>query len=109
GAVASLAFGAAAPAVDGNVMRVLSRVEAIHTDIRRPATQQRLWRRADELVRQVNLGEAGDFNSALMELGATICTPRRPLCLTCPVRSFCRAYALGIQERLPRKSPPRPR
>ena len=102
GAVASIAFDRRAPLVDGNVARVLCRVDALEGDVRDRGVNERLWERAEQILpgRRV-----GDFNSALMELGATVCTPRRPQCPVCPVRGHCQAYASGRQEQIP---PPRP-
>ena len=107
GAVASIAFGTRAPIVDGNVARVICRLDRIETDPRDRQTQQLLWRRAEEILPKRRVG---DFNSALMELGATVCTPRNPQCLICPVREHCAAFAAGVQERIPppRKSKPTP-
>jgi A/G-specific adenine glycosylase len=107
GAVASIAFGTRAPIVDGNVARVLCRIDRIETDPRERETQQLLWRRAEEILPKKHVG---DFNSALMELGATICTPRSPTCLHCPVREHCEALAAGMQEKIPapRKAKPTP-
>ncbi|MEM7417235.1 MAG: A/G-specific adenine glycosylase [Gemmatimonadota bacterium] len=87
GAVASIAFGVVAPAVDGNVKRVLARL----FDIPRP-TAAWLRRRAEELV---DPARPGDWNQSLMEFGATVCTPRAPRCATCPVRTHCAAHAAG--------------
>jgi A/G-specific adenine glycosylase len=101
GAVASIAFGTRAPIVDGNVARVLCRIDRIESDPRERGTVELLWRRADEILPKRRVG---DFNSALMELGATVCTPRNPQCLLCPVRDHCAAFAAGVQERIP---PPR--
>src|SRR6185436_5567502 len=81
GAIASLAFETRAPIVDGNVARVLSRLDLI-----REASKESLWTRAEEILPQKRIG---DFNSALMELGATICTPRAPKCLLCRVQKHC--------------------
>ncbi len=98
GAVASIAGGEEAPLVDGNVARVLSRlfeVEGVPGDRAREA---RLWALAGELV----LGaRPGDFNQALMEHGATVCRPEKPLCLLCPVRGHCLAYQHGRVDELP--------
>jgi len=103
GAVASIAFGEAAPVVDGNVARVLSRLDAIEGAPGDRAREARLWDRAGELVQ----GERpGDFNQALMELGATVCRPVAPTCLLCPWRDACAARAQGRVEELP---PPRAR
>jgi len=103
GAIASIAFDCAAPILDGNVARVICRLEKIEDDPRCPETVKRLWAVAEQLLPRRNCGE---FNSALMELGATICTPRQPNCEICPVKQFCRAFADGVQDKipLPRKS-----
>jgi len=98
GAVASIAFGVNAPVLDGNVRRVLCRIFAIRKDPRDAVVQDRLWRLAEELLPARNVG---DFNQGLMELGATVCLPRTPSCSVCPVREYCRAHRLGIQNRLP--------
>ncbi len=101
GAIASIAFGIEAPLVDVNVARVLARAFAIDTDIARSAAQRRLHGLAAALVR----GPApGDFNQALMELGATVCTPRSPGCLVCPWCDGCQARAEGRQTELPVKA-----
>jgi A/G-specific adenine glycosylase len=107
GAIASLAYGVRAPILDGNVMRVLCRVDKIESDPRGRETQAVLWRRAEEILPAKHVG---DFNSALMELGATVCTPRNPHCLICPVRAHCEAAAAGAQERIPvpKKAKPTP-
>lgn len=93
GAVASIAFGCRVPAVDGNVRRVLSRIH----DLRDPAPSA-VRRLAAELVPS---DRPGDFNQALMELGATLCTPRAPRCDACPVASWCESRARGTQEARP--------
>ncbi len=99
GAVASLAFGVRAPLVDGNVMRVYARVFAVAADLKSSAAQRALWSVAGAMVEHARA--PGPFNEALMELGATVCVPRDPLCLVCPVRALCRAYAEGRQNALP--------
>ena len=101
GAVASIAFDREEPLVDGNVVRVFARLEAIHEDSQDRRVVEALWTLADELVRGAR---PGDLNQALMELGATVCTPKRPACLACPVRKHCRAHATGVAEELPRKA-----
>lgn len=102
GAVASIAFGLPAPAVDGNVLRVISRIEASFDDIARPETKARI---TAELAAVEPPGRAGDFNQSLMELGATVCLPNgAPKCLACPLRELCRGYADGIAEELPKKA-----
>ena len=98
GAIASLAFGVDAPALDGNVARVLCRIFAIRRDPREARTRDELWSLAGSLLPK---GQAGKFNEALMELGATICTPRAPKCEICPIAAHCEARRRGIQERLP--------
>lgn len=98
GAIASIALGLDEPVVDGNVERVLCRYDARAEDPKKIAAQ--LWARARALLPP---GEAGDFNQALMELGATVCTPASPRCLICPVREGCRGQ--GDPERYPKKAP----
>ena len=93
GAIASLAFETRAPILDGNVTRVISRLDLI-----RDESKELLWQRAEELLPEKSVG---DFNSALMELGATICTPRAPKCLLCPVQKHCAAFAAGVAEEIP--------
>jgi A/G-specific adenine glycosylase len=102
GAVASLAFGQDVPAVDGNVRRVLARVFAIREDVARSRVQRELEALAASLLPS---GQAGPFNEALMELGATICTPRTPDCADCPLADLCQARATGEQETLPIRRP----
>src|SRR5205807_1808458 len=102
GAVASIAFGTRAPIIDGNVTRVLCRLDRVENDPRDADTQQRLWQRAAEILPRRRIG---DFNSALMELGALVCTPRSPQCLICPVRQHCEAFAAGAQQRIPAPRP----
>ena len=97
-AVGSIAFGLAAAVLDGNVIRVLSRLDCVKDDPSKPKIRERLWQRADELL---DPAHPGDFNQAMMELGATICLPRNPLCLTCPVAAACIARARGLQDKLP--------
>ncbi len=98
GAVASIAFGERVPVVDGNVVRVLTRLFALRGDPGRAPLRSRLWSVASELVPEKR---PGDFNQALMELGATLCTPQKPACERCPVARECRARALGNATRFP--------
>lgn len=98
GAIASLAFGRRAPILDGNVTRVLCRLDRIQSDPRDQKTQAALWTRAAEILPRKRVGE---FNSAMMELGALVCIPRAPKCLLCPVREHCAAFAAGLQETIP--------
>jgi A/G-specific adenine glycosylase len=100
GAILSIAFQKPSPVVDGNVTRVFSRFFGIRQDIALPKTQARLWHLAARLVPRKN---PGDYNQALMELGATLCTPRAPDCPRCLLSRNCRAKRLGIQEHLPVK------
>lgn len=100
GAIASLAFGVDAPALDGNVARVLCRIFAIRRDPRETQARDELWSLAGSLLPK---GQAGKFNEALMELGATICTPHAPKCEICPIAAHCEARRRGIQEQLPVK------
>ena len=108
GAILSIAYGKPEPAVDGNVMRVLSRFFLIADDIAKAGTRTRM----EELVRGMMPPDAaGDFTQALMELGAMVCTPRAPRCGGCPVAEECAARRQGIETELPVKSkakPPRP-
>jgi len=99
GAIASIAFGKRAPILDGNVARVICRLDKIPADPRDKAISELLWARAAEIMPR--RGSMGDFNSALMELGATVCTPRNPKCLVCPVQKHCEAFAAGMQESIP--------
>jgi A/G-specific adenine glycosylase len=98
GAIASIAFGRPEPVVDGNVERVLSRLRAVEGDPKSGANQKIFWRLAARLV---DPEEPGDFNQALMELGATVCTPQNPSCELCPVRQFCAAHELGAAGEFP--------
>ncbi len=86
GAILSIAFNKPEPAVDGNVMRVLSRYFLIEEDIMKGSTRALMEGLVTELIPE---GRASDFNQALMELGALVCTPKSPHCLTCPVMEHC--------------------
>jgi len=90
GAVASIAFGRAVPLVDGNVIRVFSRLCAVKAEAKDAGLIKGCWSLAQRLV---DPSRPGDFNQALMELGATVCKPRNPQCDICPAQKFCRAYA----------------
>jgi A/G-specific adenine glycosylase len=98
GAIASLAYDVRAPIVDGNVIRVICRLDGIEQDPRDKTVLQSIWKRAGELVPE---DRPGDFNSALMELGATVCTPRAAKCLLCPLREHCVAQKKGLVESIP--------
>lgn len=107
GAVASIAFGLPEPAVDGNVLRVLSRVSGYDGDVTRP--EARLF--FDRAVREMlSGGRPGDLNQALMDLGATVCVPNGvPLCGQCPWRDDCAAHRAGREAELPVKPAKKPR
>lgn len=98
GAIRSIAFGIRAPLMDGNVFRVFARFFALPGSWSREGDKRRFWEVAEVLVPEKN---AGDFNQALMELGALICTPRAPECGACPMRRRCTAHARREVERFP--------
>jgi A/G-specific adenine glycosylase len=97
-AVASIAFGLPHAVLDGNVARVLSRLAPELGDIKSDAVRKRLRANAEVLLDRKRPGE---FNQALMELGATVCVPKRPLCERCPVRLYCEARKQGLENQLP--------
>ena len=97
-AILSIAFDAKYAVLDGNVARVLARLLAVKGDLREAGRWQTLQEAADSVL---DGKFPGDWNQAMMELGATVCTPRSPQCLICPVAQFCRARKLGIAESLP--------
>ena len=104
GAIASICFDAPTPAVDGNVLRVVSRLCNDDTPINDPAYKKEM----EKHLSQVYPPQAGDFTQALMELGATLCGPNRaPQCKDCPCVDFCQAYAAGTVTQLPIKTPPK--
>lgn len=102
GAIASIAFGLDQPALDGNIRRVLSRLFDVSEDVRSSAGERRLW---DLAAGHLPPGRAGDYNQALMDLGATLCTPRAPDCPSCPLAAGCQARLLGVQEQRPATKP----
>ncbi len=107
GAIASIAFGLPEPAVDGNVLRVLSRVLASGEDIALPKVKKRFTALVRAILPQ---DRPGDFNQALMDLGATVCLPNgAPLCKDCPLAGVCRANALGIAGTLPVRAAKKPK
>ncbi|WP_338470584.1 A/G-specific adenine glycosylase [Niallia sp. XMNu-256] len=101
GAILSIAYGIPEPAVDGNVMRVLSRILYITEDIAKAATRKTFEEAVRELISREN---PSFFNQALMELGAIVCTPTSPSCLLCPVRDHCIGFDEGVQNELPVKT-----
>jgi A/G-specific adenine glycosylase len=105
GAIASIAFNEPSPVLDGNVIRVLSRLTDLPDDVTQTSTKNALWQLAEQLV---PTERPGDFNQALMELGQQICLPARPMCLLCPVSARCLARQRGTQLERPVR-PPRQR
>ncbi|WP_422124775.1 A/G-specific adenine glycosylase [Planococcus sp. X10-3] len=101
GAVLSIAYGLPEHAVDGNVMRVLSRILLIDEDIAKPKTRKVFEEAVTELISHE---DPSAFNQGLMELGALVCTPTSPKCLLCPVRDHCAAFHEGRQHELPVKT-----
>jgi A/G-specific adenine glycosylase len=99
-AILSICFGEPLAVLDGNVMRVLTRALRIHSNINEGDVRQRLWKLAQDLL---VCEKPGDFNQALMELGAIICTPRQPNCSQCPWEGKCLAKLANVQELLPEK------
>ena len=104
-AVLSLAFGQSYAVLDGNVERVLTRMCAVGDDLRQPATKARLKDLIDRLLAD---HPPGPFNEAMMELGATVCTPGRPNCGVCPVATSCKGRKTGEPEQYPVKSKKKP-
>jgi A/G-specific adenine glycosylase len=103
-AIAAIAFGRPAAAIDGNAERVLARLYSISTPL--PAARSEIKAKAAAMV---PVERPGDFAQAMMDLGATICSPKHPSCDICPLLKFCRGHALGCPESLPRKAPRRER
>ena len=99
-AIASIAFGEKCAVLDGNVLRLLSRLGAFRSDLRESKKWLALQKEAGRLL---DRKAPGDWNQAMMELGATVCTPRAPRCLLCPVAAHCEGRKMGIAEDLPEK------
>jgi A/G-specific adenine glycosylase len=102
GAIASIAFDEPAPILDGNVIRVLSRLYDLSDDVTTTPAKKKLWQLAEELV---PTQRPGDFNQALMELGQQVCVPANPRCLLCPLSSSCLARQRGTQLERPCRPP----
>lgn len=102
GAIASIAFGKNEPALDGNLKRVYARLFDVEVPVDSPAGEKLLWEFARENLPK---GRAGDYNQALMDLGAMICIPKRPRCSICPLMRLCKARQNGTQEQRPVKKP----
>lgn len=101
GAIASIAWNEKTPVLDGNVIRILTRIFAIAQDVGRPATLEKLWSLAASLLTDKR---SGDLNQSLMELGATVCFPLTPQCPHCPVKKFCAALRKGTPLAYPVRS-----
>jgi A/G-specific adenine glycosylase len=116
GAIMSIAFNQPLPAVDGNVIRVLSRLDGIETPSAAPATLEQIRVRASALVQAAHESASTSqpdqtppcsaLNQSLMELGATVCTPRQPACDPCPIREWCNASRTGRTDRIPALTKP---
>jgi A/G-specific adenine glycosylase len=104
GAIASMAFGKDEPALDGNLKRVYARLFDVSEPADSPAGEKLLWSLAEQ---NLPPGRAGDFNQALMDLGSSICLPKNPRCLLCPLMEHCRARAAGTQAERPVMAPKR--
>ncbi|KAA3615023.1 MAG: A/G-specific adenine glycosylase [Calditrichaeota bacterium] len=102
-AILSISFNLPFSVMDGNVIRVISRIFAIKDDTRDPATLKFIKEKADSLL---DKSEPGNFNEAMMELGATICLPSKPKCSGCPIHKNCSAYKRNLVDRIPYKSKP---
>jgi len=105
GAISSMAFGRAVPLIDGNVLRVMTRLECNGADIGLTKTKTLVSTKLKALIPDV---EPGIFNQGLMDLGRVICLPRNPICNHCPISSMCEAYAMGDVEKYPVKSKKQP-
>jgi len=106
GAIASIAFGVRAPLVDGNVVRILCRIFCLYDNPTTSVMQKTLWTLASDLV---PTKRPGDFNEAMMELGATVCHRQSPDCELCPLKTVCQAYQKGVQMELPQRVKRKPR
>ena len=98
GAILSIAFGQAIPAVDGNVLRIAARLTACGDNVLDTRTRQHV---RDALAAIMPIDRPGDFNQAMMDLGAAVCLPKNPICESCPAASLCAARAAGLQSQLP--------
>ena len=102
GAIASMAFGMDVSALDGNIKRVYARIFDLEEPVDSTSGEKLLWKLADKYLPK---GHAGDYNQALMDLGATICVPKNPRCLICPVMKLCKARQNGTQDQRPVMKP----
>ena len=107
GAISSIAFGIPVPAVDGNVLRVITRITADERDISKDSVKQDIAGKIQEII---PMRRAGDFNQSLIELGAIVCVPNGPAkCQECPAARFCEARKQNLVDSLPKKAPKKPR
>jgi A/G-specific adenine glycosylase len=97
-AILSIAFGQPVTAIDGNVSRVISRLFALRRPLGSPESRKQVRQQSDHLLSEKS---PGHFNQAMMDLGATVCTPRTPGCISCPLRGLCVAERLEMQEKIP--------
>ncbi|NLV24188.1 MAG: A/G-specific adenine glycosylase [Deltaproteobacteria bacterium] len=104
GAICAIAFGKRAPILDGNVRRILSRVYALEAPVKTADSDKRLWIWAEELTPAANVH---DYTQAIMDLGATLCTPKNPSCSSCPVSPCCLAFRLGRVAEFPVPAAPK--
>ena len=105
GAIRSIAYNLPAPIVEGNIRRVFARLFQIESPIRTSETEKVMWQIAEEILSEENPGE---FNQALMELGALVCIPGVPRCAECPLRESCQAFKSGLQDYLPNRKEKKP-
>ncbi|SPL70768.1 A/G-specific adenine glycosylase [Acinetobacter stercoris] len=105
GALMSLGLRQYGVIMDGNVKRVLSRFFAIEDDLSKPVHEKAMWELADRLCPTTR---NHDYTQAIMDLGATVCTPKKPLCLYCPMQAHCQAHQQGLETELPYKKPKKP-
>ncbi len=105
GAIASIAYDIPAAAVDGNIKRIYARLLAERRPLEDPHANERLWEMAERTLPE---DRPGDFNQALMDLGAAICRPRKPACEKCPLEPHCAARAAGLEAKLPKREAKRP-
>jgi A/G-specific adenine glycosylase len=98
GAILSIALDQRLPVLEGNTIRLYSRLIAMRDDPRLPGNQKKLWQFAESILPRKR---TGDFNQALMELGSEICKPQLPLCSHCPLRGLCAAFAKGLEQQIP--------
>ena len=105
GAIAALAFEQRAAILDGNVRRILCRLSALQQPPRSSAAEKQLWYWAEQLT---PMQQVHDYTQAIMDLGATVCVPRQPMCQSCPLQGLCQARALGLEQQLPLKQKSKP-